>query len=250
MLWAMSPLHHAVVGDGPAVLLVHAGVCDSRMWARQVEDLRRDHRVITLDLRGYGETPLEAGAKYSDAWDVLELLELLDIDTTAAVAASYGAYVVLQAASKAPGRFSRLVLMSPPVDGVEPTEDFRAFVTEENRLLEAGDVDGATDLNVRTSLGPEADNGARELVRVMQKRAFELQLAAGDVSNEEYEVGGITAPVTLFTGARQLKFFQDCATHLTTQLPDVENTILPWAGHLPSLERPAEATALIRNALR
>jgi pimeloyl-ACP methyl ester carboxylesterase len=140
--------------------------------------------------------------------------------------------------------------MSPPVDGVEPTEDFRAFVTEENRLLEAGDVDGATDLNVRTSLGPEADDEARELVRVMQKHAFELQLAAGDVDNEEYEVGGITAPVKLFTGTHQLKFFQDCATHLTTQLPDVENIILPWAGHLPSLERPAEATALIRNALR
>jgi 3-oxoadipate enol-lactonase len=246
----MSPLHYTVVGDGPTVVLVHAGVGDSRMWARQVEDLRRDHRVITLDLRGYGETPLEAAAKYSDAGDVLELLELLDIDTTAAVAASYGAYVVLQAASKAPGRFSRLVLMSPPVDGVEPTEDFRAFVAEENRLLEAGDVDAATDLNVRTSLGPDADDEARELVRVMQKRAFELQLAAGDdVDNEEYEVGGITVPVKLFTGTHQLSFFQDCAAHLATQLPDVENTILPWAGHLPSLERPAETTALIRNAL-
>jgi 3-oxoadipate enol-lactonase len=67
-------IHHEVVGDGPTVLLVHAGVADARMWAPQVEDLRRDHRVITVDLRGYGETPLAAGATYSDAGDLLELL--------------------------------------------------------------------------------------------------------------------------------------------------------------------------------
>src|SRR5687767_1691092 len=113
-------IFHEVTGDGPAVLLVHAGVCDSRMWARQVEDLRTDHRVITVDRRGYGKTPLEAGAKYADAADLLEVLDELGVETTAVVAASFGAYVALQAASKQPERFSRLVLMSPPADNVMP----------------------------------------------------------------------------------------------------------------------------------
>jgi 3-oxoadipate enol-lactonase len=242
-------ISYQVVGDGPTVLLVHAGVCDSRMWARQVEDLRRDHRVITVDLRGHGQTPLEAGTKCADAGDVLEVLDELGVETTKVVGSSYGGYVVLQAASKQPERFSRLVLMSPPADDVEPTEDFRAFAAEENRLLEAGDIDGATELNVRTSLGPEADDEARELVRVMQKRTFEIQLAAGDVENEEWEVGGITAPIKLFAGAHELKFFAACAAHLAQILPDVEHVELPWAGHLPSLERPTEMTALIRTAL-
>jgi pimeloyl-ACP methyl ester carboxylesterase len=248
----MTSLHHAVVGTGPAVLLVHAGVADSRMWAGQVEDLRRDHQVITLDLRGYGETPLEVAAKYSDAGDVLALLDHLGIGTTTVVAASYGANVVLQAASRAPERFNRLVLMSPPVDGVEPTEDLRAFWAEENRLLEAGDVDGATALNVKIWLGPEADAEARELLRVMQARAFEVQLAAGDdVDNEEYEVtpAAITAPVKLFSGAHDLQFFREGAALLATQLPDVDYVELPWAGHLPTMERAAEGIELVRKAL-
>ncbi|WBQ04236.1 alpha/beta fold hydrolase [Kribbella sp. CA-293567] len=242
-------LSYQVTGDGPAVLLVHAGVCDSRMWARQVEDLRTDHRVITLDLRGFGRTPLEAGAKYADAGDVLGLLDELGVEETKVVGASYGGYVALQAASRQPERFSRLVLLSPPADDVVPTDDFRDFAAEEDRLLEAGDLDGATELNVRTSLGPEADDEARELVRVMQKHAFEVQLAAGDVDNDEWEVGGITAPVKLFTGAHELRFFAACAEHLSNILPAVEHTELPWAGHLPSLERPDETTALIRAAL-
>ncbi len=118
-----------------------------------------------------------------------------------------------------------------------PDDDFRALGREEDRLLEAGDVDGATELIVQW-IGPEADDDARELVRVMQKRAFELQLAAGDVDNEEWEVGGITAPVKLFTGAHDFRFFADCAKHLAELLPNVEHTELAWAGHLPSLERP------------
>jgi 3-oxoadipate enol-lactonase len=243
-------IFHQVVGDGPTVLLVHAGVCDSRMWARQVDDLRRDHRVITLDLRGFGETPLVEGAKYADARDVLEVLDELGVETTKVVGSSLGAYVVLQAASRQPERFNRLVLMSPPADNVEPTDDFRAFAAEENKLLDAGDIDAATELNVRTSVGPEADDETRELVRVMQKRAFELQLAAGeDVDNDEWEVSGITAPIKLFTGAHELTFLADCAKYLTGILPNVDHTELPWAGHLPSLERPAEMTALIRAAL-
>jgi 3-oxoadipate enol-lactonase len=244
-------IHHQVVGDGPAVLLVHAGVADSRMWARQVADLQVDHQVITADLRGYGETPLEPGAQYSDAGDLLELLDVLRVERAAVVAASYGANVVLQAASRQPDRFSRLVLLAPPVDGVEPTDDLRAFWAEEERLLEAGDVDGATALNVETWLGPDADDDARILLLAMQRHAFEIQLAAGDVDNEEYPVDPavITAPVKLFSGAHDLQFFTAGAAALAKELPDVEPVELSWAGHLPTLERPEEGSALIRNAL-
>jgi pimeloyl-ACP methyl ester carboxylesterase len=172
------------------------------------------------------------------------------VESTKVVGASYGGYVVLQAASRQPERFSRLVLLSPPADGVQPTDDFRAFAAQEDRLLEAGDLDAATELNVRTSVGPEAGDEARELVRVMQKHAFEVQLAAGDVDSEEWEVGGITAPIKLFTGAHELKFFAACAAHLAAELPDVEHVELGWAGHLPTLERPDEMTAMVRAALQ
>ena len=234
------------------MLLVHAGVADARMWDRQVEDLRRDHRVITLDLPGFGETPLEVGEKYSDAGDLLELLDELGLDGVAVVGASYGANVVLQAASKAPERFSRLVLLAPPVFTLERTPDLRAFGAEEDKLLEAGDVDGATDLNVRTWLGPEADEQAHELLRLMQKRAFDVQLAAGDdVENEDYEIRPelLTMPVKLFSGAHDLQFFHDSAAYLVSALPNVEHVELPWAGHLPTLERPADGVELVRTAL-
>ena len=46
-------IHHEVRGDGPAVLLVHAGIADSRMWAGVADRLvAAGHRVVTCDLQG------------------------------------------------------------------------------------------------------------------------------------------------------------------------------------------------------
>ncbi|NIK62392.1 alpha/beta fold hydrolase [Kribbella shirazensis] len=240
-------ISHGVAGQGPDLLLVHAGVADARMWDRQVEELKSSHRVITLDLRGFGKTPLEQGAKYSDAGDVLALLEEIGARDVTAVGASYGGYVVQQVASRRPELFSRLVMICAPTDNVQPDDGVRAVWAEENKLIEAGDVDGATDVTVRRWIGPEADDEARELLRAMQKQAYDVQLAAGDVDNEEWPVEPekISAPVRLITGAHDFAFFTDSADYLAERLPTPERVHLPWAGHLPTLERPAEALGLI-----
>jgi len=242
-------ISYEVTGEGPAMLLVHAGVADARMWALLVADLVNDHQVITVDLRGFGATPLEPGAQYSDAGDVLEVLDKLGVGAVTAVGASYGGYVVQQVASREPERFSRLVLLCAPTDNVEPDDDLRALWAEENRLLDAGDVDGVTDLMVRSWLGPEADDDARKSLRTMQRHAYDVQLAAGDVDNEEWPVEPerIGAPVRLITGAHDFRFFTDCADYLADRLPNAERIELPWAGHLPTMERPGDALDLIRE---
>ncbi|MFF1818311.1 alpha/beta fold hydrolase [Kribbella sp. NPDC058245] len=238
-------ISYDVVGNGPPILLVHAGVADRRMWSAQVEELSHTHQVITPDLRGYGETPV--APKYSDAGDLLDLLDHLGLTHVTAVGASYGGYVVQQAASRRPDLFTRLVLICAPTDNVEPDDALRALWAEENALIEAGDVEAATELTVQRWIGPEADDEARSLLRTMQRRAYDLQIPAGDVDNEEYPVTpeALTMPVRLITGAHDFQFFTDSATYLQDRLANAERIDLPWAGHLPTLERPAEALQLI-----
>ena len=244
-------LYHSVTGSGPAVLLIHAGACDSRMWGPQVADLARDHRVVTPDLRGYGQSPLDSDP-YSDAGDVLAVLHELGIDRLSVVGASRGGAVALQVASAAPERIEALILLAAAAEGVEPTPDVRAFAAEEDRLLESGDVDAATELNARTWLGPEADEPTRELFLEMQAHAFRVQLAAGDDINDEelpVDLDRITAPTTVVAGTHDLDLFQLIAEHLARSLPSARHVVLPWAAHLPSMERPDETTALIRSGL-
>ena len=245
----MPLLHHVVEGTGPVVVLLHAGVADLRMWDAQVRELSRDHRTVRCDLGGFGGSAAAPSA--CDAEDVLALLDHLGVQAFSLVAASYGGHVGLQVATAAAERVDRLVLIAPLAELLDPDEELRAFWAEEERLLDAGDLDAATDLNVRTWLGPDAHNDMRELLREMQHDALVAQVAAGDVEHRELPVqlDRLTMPTTVVTGLRDLTFFVDTARALADRLPASRLVELAWAAHLPSLERPAETGRLVRRAL-
>jgi 3-oxoadipate enol-lactonase len=247
----MTHLHHRDEGSGPVVILLHAGVADLRMWDIQAGVLAADHRVVRLDLRGYGQSPIDPGVPCNDAEDVLAFLEALGVDRFALVGASYGGYVALQVATAAAERVERLVLLDTLAEVVDPDERLRTFWSEEQALVDAGDLEAAVELNLATFLGPEADDDARELLRTMQRRVFEHQVAAGEVEVAELPVdlARLTMPVTVVAGGLDLPFFVETAQELARQLPDAELVELSWAGHLPSLERPLEVAALVRTVV-
>jgi 3-oxoadipate enol-lactonase len=248
----MTALHHLVEGSGPVVVLLHAGVADLRMWDAQVDALVPGSTVVRCDLPGYGGTPVGPGADGCDAEDVLALLDELGVEGFALVGASSGGYVALQVASAVPDRVERLVLLDTAADLVDPDESLRDVWRQEEALVELGDLDGATDLMVEVWLGPDADERHRALLWDMQRRAFDLQVAAGDdVTNRDLPVdlARIIVPVTVVVGDLDLSFFRTTARVLVDGLPHADLVELPWAGHLPSLERPDETARLVATAL-
>ncbi|WP_229075323.1 alpha/beta fold hydrolase [Actinoplanes sp. DH11] len=267
------PLAHDVTGSGPAVLLLHSTVCDRRMWDPQIPALTAaGYRVVRCDLRGYGESPVPA-EPWDDTTDVTDLLADLAIDRTAVIGSSGGGQVAIEFAARTPDRVTALVLLCTALPGHEPSAQLREFGAREDALLEAGDVAGATELNVNLWLGPEAGDEERSGVREMQRNAFDIQLAADreqaaaaatppqpvpeapapDVTASAstaqvsiaqapagigFDIAAITAPTLLVSGAHDLPDFQEIAAHLAGSLPHARHLHLPWAGHLPSLERP------------
>jgi pimeloyl-ACP methyl ester carboxylesterase len=244
-------LSHDSTGSGPAVLLLHAGVADSRMWDPQRASIARHHRVIRCDLRGYGDTPL-TNARYDNASDVKALLSSLGERPVAIVGASAGGHVALQVASEWPDLVSHLVLLNSAF-ALPATRSLQRFARREDALIEAGDIDGATELNVATWLGPDADDDARELVRSMQRHAFQVQLGAGEDIHQEagpdINLEAISAHTLIVSGGQDLDHFRAVANHLAGRIPGAKHTQLGWAGHLPNLERPDEVTALITDFL-
>jgi 3-oxoadipate enol-lactonase len=248
-------LAHDTTGSGPAVLLLHSGVTDRRMWDPLVPALSHAFRVVRPDLRGFGESPLPA-EEYADADDLDALLDHLGITDAAVVGSSFGGRVALELATLHPGRVSSLVLLCAALRGVEPTADAAAFGEEEDRLLEAGDVEGAVDLNVRTWLGPEASEETRALVARMQRRAFEVQLEADargpgpQPRRVEVDLARIAVPTLVVSGAKDLELFRRTAAVLAGGVRGAEAVELGWAGHLPSLERPDAVLAMLLDVLR
>ncbi|CAN5607767.1 alpha/beta hydrolase [soil metagenome] len=244
-------LEHDIDGEGSAVALLHSGVCDRRMWEPQWHQLARHHRVIRCDLRGFGETQLPPES-FTNANDVVGLLDVLGIERVSLVGSSLGGLVALEVAASRPERIDKLALLCPAFRGLSPSEDVKRFGEEEDALLEGGDIDGATQLNVRTWLGPDASRETRALVYEMQRRAFEIQLAAPETESgttSALDLAEIDAPTLVLSGGRDLDHFRSIARHLAETMPRARHLELEWAAHLPSLERPDEVTTLLLDFL-
>jgi 3-oxoadipate enol-lactonase len=248
-------LAHAVSGAGAPVVLLHSGVADRRMWQPQIPALGHRFRVISPDLRGFGDSPLPA-EPYADADDVAELLDHLGVADAAVVGSSMGGRVALELATRHPDRVNSLVLLCPAYRGVPPSAAAGAVDAVENRLLEAGDLAGAVRLNVDTWLGPEAAADVRDQLTAMQRRAFEVQLAAArqDPAPAKRDVGvdpaKVGVPTVIVTGGLDLDHFQTVAEVLAGEIEGAELVRLPWAAHLPSMERPDAIVALLLDVLR
>ncbi|MEV7966403.1 alpha/beta hydrolase [Sphaerisporangium sp. NPDC088356] len=246
-------ISHDVAGSGPAVVLLHSTVCDRRMWDPQMAALvDAGHRVVRCDLRGFGETPMP-DRPYNDAQDVTDLMDLLGIEHAALIGASGGGRVALEIAARWPKRVTSLALLCTALRGHEPSAELRAFGEREDTLLEAGDIAGATELNVETCIGPHADEATREKVRQMQSHAFEVQLAAAEEFGPiraETDLSAITAHTLLISSSHDIADFRQIAVRLSDELADARHLELPWAGHLPSMERPDELNPVLIDFLR
>ncbi|MGW4199480.1 alpha/beta fold hydrolase [Streptomyces sp. NPDC004726] len=248
-------LAHDMTGDAgstaPDVVLLHSTVCDRRMWEPQWHALAdAGHRVVRADFRAFGGTP-PSNVPYRDADDVIALMDALGIERAALVGSSYGGRIALEIAARDPTRVSALALLCAGLPGQEESEEVAAFERREVELVEDGDVADAAAFSARTWLGPEADPATLAAVTRMQLEAYELQLSAdyhgyeGTGDFDPTALRAVTAPALVVSGAHDMPDFRRSAARLADLLPTACHRELPWAGHLPSLERPDEITGLL-----
>ncbi len=238
-----------VRGSGPDVVLVHAGVADSRMW-EPVAGRLPGRRVITYDMRGFGATEPGAGA-FGHPADLLALLDALGVERCTLAGASFGGLVALVAAARAPERVAGLVLMAP-LSEHDWSPEFEAFAEGEEAALEAGDLDRAVQLNVDL-WGHGLDEPGKALLAAMQRRAFELAPQLAGLEEDELEppaaeeLARLRMPIDILVGDADLPDFVAIAHRLADELPGAALEVVPGAGHLLALERPdLVAAALAR----
>lgn len=247
-------------GGGAPVVLLHAGVADRRMWDPLWPELTAGQDAVRLDLRGFGDSTDRPKDALSHADDVLETLAELGVDRCRLVGASLGAGVAVETALARPDAVDSLLLCAPGGSLIpEMRPQLRAFVTAENAAMEAGDLDAATEANVTWwVVGPhraaaDVDPAVRDLVRRMQRRAFELTADWDDVEEREPEppaldrLGELTAPTLVLQGGLDLDAIHEAARRVTEGVPGCRRVDWPDTAHLPSLEQPAAFLGLLRD---
>ena len=248
-------VYSEVAGEGPAVVLVHEGICDSRMWEPQWEPWSRSYRLLRVDLRGFGRTPLEPG-RFAHARDLIETIERQGIERAAFVGVSLGGRVALEVAVARPDLVSALVLVAPGLPGHEWSDELRAEWAEEETAFEAGDLDVAVEVSLRTWVdGPhrrpeEVDPDVRRRVGEMQRRVYELALGIEDEEEPLVEelagrVGEVRAPTLVVVGEQDQPDMHAIAERLAREIPGARIAKIPATAHVPSMERPREFDELV-----
>jgi 3-oxoadipate enol-lactonase len=234
------------------VLLLHAGIADRRMWAPQIEALRAaGHEPVAPDLPGFGDEPL-----VPPSVDYVDFAAQQLGGPGAVVGCSFGGRVALELAGARPDLVRALVLVGPGLASREWSEESQALFAEEEALVEAGDLAGAAEQQVRMWLAPDAEESVRELTAAMTRRSYEQQLpvdglvdAAWPERSAESRLTEIRIPTLVVTGTGDRSELHDVAELLVRELPDARAETIEGAGHLPSLERPDALNDLLLRFL-
>jgi pimeloyl-ACP methyl ester carboxylesterase len=252
-----SPVQVRSCGEGRPILLLHAGVADSRMWLPMMEKFQNSFRLIAPDLRGYGGSPFP-NHPFAYHLDAGLLLDQLGIERAWIVGASFGARLALDFCLVFPKRVSGLILVSPVIGGFNPSQEIESFNQKEEALLEAGDIEGATELNMRVWLdGPqrepsEVDTELRTRVAKMQRRAFQIpipeqiQFLSVDFSAIE-RLSEVACPTQVVFGDQDHPAVIEHAEFLAERFPFAELQHFPHTGHLLSMEDPIGFAQVVQD---
>jgi pimeloyl-ACP methyl ester carboxylesterase len=261
-------LHFEEQGSGPPILLLHGFGASGFTWRHVAPPLSVDHRVITLDLKGFGQSDKPFDENYSvfdQAALVAEFIEERDLRDVTLVGHSFGGGVALvlamQAESRLKGRIKRLVLL----DTIAYPQTIPVFF----RMLQMPLV---------------SQLGMRMVPPAVQVKAA-LQMAYYDeskIGDEEVEV--YTAPLRTAAGkhaiihsARQIEpegleelsrryneielptlilwcdhdriVPLDIGLKLRRSMPNSTLRIVRACGHMPQEEQPTHTLSLIRDFL-
>jgi len=249
---------HDLAGEGPAILLLHNGLCGRRMWDRQMETFAARHRVVRCDLPGFGDAPAPDGP-FSFAGDALALLDELGIDRAAVVGNSLGGRVAVDLCLTAPDRVSALVLVGAGRRDWEWSEAVQQAWRDQDEAATAGDLDRAVELGLQLWLdGPGRPPGSvggdlRARVAAMLRQTLEGELAAGDGAGPERRPEGSPADVRAATlvlvGDQDAPDMVRIADSYARDIPGARHVTMPDAAHIPSMERPEEFDRLVLGFL-
>jgi pimeloyl-ACP methyl ester carboxylesterase len=242
-------VRYVEVGEGPPVVLIHGFAASLETWDLVIPELRRTHRVIALDLKGFGWTDRPEG-DYSPAAQARLVWKLLDerkVSEVAIVAHSWGSSIALAMALSDPRRVSRIALYDAWVYEEQlPTFFTMARADGVGEILFSLFYDERPDERIGLAFYDErfvterlVEDVERALERPGTKAAALAAVRGQRYAEVQKKYGTIRQPVLLQWGREDLTTTLEAGEVLAKQLPNASLVVYPRCGHFPMLEAAA-----------
>ncbi|MFJ5546548.1 alpha/beta fold hydrolase [Streptomyces sp. NPDC093225] len=244
--------------DGTPVLLVHGHPFDRSLWAPQTAPLAAaGYRVLTPDLRGYGESEVVPGTTPFEVFaaDLAALLDHVGVDGAVVGGVSMGGQLTMEFHRLHPERVLALVLSD--TSPAPETEEGKAVRHGQAERLVTHGMLGYADEVIDKMIAPYHVTGlpevAAHVLGMMKATAPEGAAAAlrGRADRPDYRpsLAAATVATLVVVGADDTFTPVAEAASLHALVPGSTLAVVPDAGHLPNLEQPAAFNAALLSFL-
>jgi 3-oxoadipate enol-lactonase len=249
-----------VRGSGsPTLLFVHGFPLNHSMWAAQMAEFSKRHRVIAPDLRGFGESDLGGLNKVSMdrcADDLAALLDGLEIKEKVVLCGlSMGGYLAFAFWRRHAGRLSGLVLADTKA-GADAPEKAQGRLKQADQTMADGPevmwkaMKGglfAPDAETKT---PEVFASVRAMMLGSSREAIAAALRGmAERPDSTGDLPRVSVPALAIVGAEDSLTPPADSRAIAAGIPGAELAIIPNAGHLSPMENPHAFNAALASFL-
>ncbi|MFQ6087940.1 MAG: alpha/beta fold hydrolase [Candidatus Methanofastidiosia archaeon] len=239
-------MSYEVFGDGEPLVFIHGLGADREFWFFQVEEFSESFKVLTLDVRGHGESdkPNQSYSIGLFASDVATLLQKLNIEKANIVGLSMGGCIAQQLAIDHPEKVKSLVLVNT-FSNLRPTtlsEVFQGFYRL--FLVTFFSMKDFTKL-IAKNLFPKPEQNELFLMTWKKfaknpKKPYISSTNALFFFNSENQLSRIRCPTLVVAGEKDRTVRLHRKIHLAEKIPNAEFTIIRDSGHVTPLDKSEE----------
>lgn len=254
-------IHHTDTGipphltEAPTVVFGHGLLFSGWMFEAQVAALRSTHRCVTIDWRGQGQSPAADGGYDMDTLtlDLVALLDHLGLEAVHYVGLSMGGFVGMRLAARHPERVRTLTLLDTSAGPEDPEK-----VSKYKLLARIYRLFGMKPVRKQVEpimFAPDFLTSGREVIDEWMDRLAQVDragmrkaiLGVTDRLPVVDELGSITAPTLVVTGAEDVATPVHKAETIAAGIAGARLEIVPDCGHSSTLEKPDELSRLIAD---
>jgi len=245
-------------GAGDPVVLIHGYPFNRSLWNEQVAALSSTYRVITPDLRGFGETDASEGPATMNlmAQDVAHLMDHLEIPQAVIGGLSMGGYVALAFYKQFPSRVRALILADTRSQAdTEESKQTRAQQAE--KALSEG-MAGIVDAMLPKLLTPETVSKHPDIVKRVRDMMLTLKpegaaaALRGMAQRDDQAplLSQISSPALILVGAEDAITPVADSEKMHHAIAGSRLVVVENAGHVSNLERTEQFNKALLEFLR
>jgi 3-oxoadipate enol-lactonase len=242
-----------VMGEGPLLLFLHGIGGNRSNWLDQLPAFARHFTAVAWDARGYGDSDdYEGPLAFDDfAHDLRRVVDHFDAARAHLVGLSMGGRISMRFALLYPERVATLTLVDTDRGFSTLSAEKRAeFVASRREPLLAGKeprdiADRVSRSLMSPSASPEVLARLVASISALHKESYLKSLEATVNQDLVGDLTGLTMPTHFVVGAEDRLTPPHLSEAMHRDLPGSALTVIPGAGHLSNIEKPAEFNAAV-----